>query len=362
VQRSERLERDTLLQELALSEARYDEIVERAEALITTLDAGGHILFVNSKAEQLTGAERAGIKGASWLDVFVRKADHETVQALLRRALDERTAQLYEGPLQTARGDHLLRWLFTRLPQSSALCAIGIDVTHEHELGVRARRAERLASLGTMAAGFAHEIRNPLNAAKLQLSVARRRLNGAVVSPQTAEGALEAAELELRRLAVLVDHFLVFARPQPLQLAHADLRSLVGDVLAFLEPEAQAAGVAVQLIPGEPLQLELDTGLIKQVLVNLLRNALEASQPNSQVRVSIERAGAAARLTVEDEGAGFGADAPIFEPFYTTKDRGAGLGLAIAHRIVMDHAGSVEAKSQPGRTLFAVTLPIARPA
>ena len=225
-------------------------------------------------------------------------------------------------------------------------------------LAVRARRAERMASLGRMAAGFAHEIRNPLNAATLQLSVARRRLQGTVAFPSDAQRAMSLAEHELQRVATLVDDFLVFARPQALQLAEVDLRALVAELIRTLEPQASAAGVTVSLLAGESVRVDLDPELMKQVVSNLVRNAIEASRSGGRVLVTVARDGAYARLCVEDEGAGFAADAPIFEPFYTTKDTGTGLGLAIAHRIVMDHAGSLEAKAEPGRTVFAVALPL----
>jgi len=160
----------------------------------------------------------------------------------------------------------------------------------------------------------------------------------------------------------LVDDFLTFARPQALRLVNVELRALVSDVIETLRPHAGAGGVTLHMQPGEALHIELDVELIKQLLSNLLSNAIDASRAGASVRVTVERDGSSARVSVEDEGPGFATNAPIFEPFYTTKDHGTGLGLAIAHRIVMDHAGTVEAKSQPGRTVFSVTLPVARSA
>jgi signal transduction histidine kinase len=227
---------------------------------------------------------------------------------------------------------------------------------------VRTRRAERLASLGMMAAGLAHEIRNPLNAAHLQLALLQRRL--ARVDGPDLDGAKAAGEListEMQRLAALVGDFLQFARPQPLRLEAADLAVVARAVVALVEPEAAALGVdlAVDEEAGAATaRAEVDDEKLTQVLLNLLRNALEATGRGGRIRVSVTGDRASARLAVVDDGPGLPApDAPIFEPFYTTKQGGTGLGLAIVHRIVADHGGRVTVDSRPGRTCFTVALP-----
>ncbi|HEU5055191.1 MAG TPA: ATP-binding protein, partial [Kofleriaceae bacterium] len=268
----------------------------------------------------------------------------------------------YEGSVQTAHGDgRRVRWHFKTLigPDSSPLlCAIGVDVTEEHDLAVRTRRAERLASLGTMAAGLAHEIRNPLNAAHLQLSVARRRLARSSGDAGAAR-AVELAGAEMARLAGLVEDFLQFARPQPLRLERADLRALARDAVALLAPEAGVLGVSLEMTDGAAVFTRLDREKMKQVLLNLVRNALEAAGTGGRVRIDVQEQAGSACLTIEDTGRGFPEDAPIFEPFFTTKVGGTGLGLAIVHRIVADHGGTVSASSRSGnKTVFSVVLPI----
>jgi PAS domain S-box-containing protein len=363
VQRVEREERDDLVRQLALSEARYDEIVEKAEALISTTDHQGHILLFNAKCEQVTGLQRAQAKGRHWLDVFVPEAERDSVARLHREVMRGRPANSYEGPVRADLQTRRVRWHFTTLPGGAApaLCAIGIDVTNEHDLSVRTRRAERLAALGTMAAGLAHEIRNPLNSAHLQLNVARRRLaRGKPSESDHAIKAVELAESEMKRLASLVQDFLQFASPQQLRLAFVDLRATAEVLLSFLAPEAKAAGVALQLAPGPSVEVDIDDEKVKQVLLNLLRNAIEATGRGGHVTVRVTGAAANAQLTVEDDGPGWPSESPIFEPFFTTKDQGTGLGLAIVHRIVMDHGGSVDADSRPGKTTFSINFPRAR--
>jgi PAS domain S-box-containing protein len=361
VQHEERIERDDLARQLALSEARYDEIVETAEALISTSDHTGHIVLFNAKCEQLTGVSRAAARGRNWLEMFVLEPDRAAVARMQQQVIAGCPALSYEGPVQTApRAQRRVRWHFTTLPGGStpALCAIGIDVTNEYDFALRTRRAERLAALGTMAAGLAHEIRNPLNSAHLQLNVARRRLGRAKRNDNdNVIKAVELAEVEMKRLATLVQDFLQFARPQPLRLSQIDLRDTARAIVELVSPEAKAAGVRLQLESIASVPIEVDEERVKQVLLNLLRNAIEATGTNGFVAVRIRKVDGMGELTIEDDGPGWAADAPIFEPFFTTKDTGTGLGLAIVHRIVMDHGGTLDANSRPGRTTFTIKFP-----
>ena len=236
---------------------------------------------------------------------------------------------------------------------------IMLETYAEAYVGVRTRRAERLASLGTMAAGLAHEIRNPLNAAHLQLTLLDRRLGR---EPPDVAKAREAAALaggEVRRLGVLVGEFLDFARPQPLRRTRGDLRQTAEVIVSLLAPEAAAAGVDLVLEKSGSVCAEYDDEKMKQVVHNLTRNAIEATGSGGRVIVRLAARGRDAVLEIEDDGPGLPfPDAPVFEPFYTTKESGTGLGLAIVHRIVTDHLGTVDVSSRPGQTIFAVGLPL----
>lgn len=362
VRHLEGLEKAHLERRLAVTSAQYDEVVEKGEALITTIDEDGCILLFNAKCEAVTGVPRALATGRHWLDLFAAPSEREAVAARHREALAGRPCHPYEGAVQTADGSgRRVRWHFKTLlstESSPVLCAIGVDVTEEHDLAVRTRRAERLASLGTMAAGLAHEIRNPLNAAHLQLSVARRRLARSTGDAGAAR-AVELAGAEMSRLAGLVEDFLQFARPQPLRLERADLRGFAHDTATLLAPEAAALGVALEVLDGAAVFTAFDREKMKQVLLNLVRNALEATGSGGRVRIDVQEHEGSALLTVEDDGHGFSEDAPIFEPFFTTKGGGTGLGLAIVHRIVGDHGGTISASSRSGNTtVFSVVLPI----
>jgi PAS domain S-box-containing protein len=356
----ERIERERLEQKLALSEARYEEIVEKGEALIVTAGADGGILLFNRRCEDLCGISRARAVGRSWIELFAPETDRAALVRLQADALSGLRVAAYEGPV--AASGRRVRWHFTTLPDPTrpVLCAIGIDVTEEHELAVRTRRAERLAALGTMAAGLAHEIRNPLNAAHLQLALAQRRLARPIADVEGASDAAELAATEMRRLATLVTEFLQFARPQPLRLSHVDLRATVRAIVDLFSPEATAAGCHLAIADGAPVPVAIDDERMKQVVLNLVKNAVEAAGRGGHVEVDVGAREAEVFISVADDGPGLAEpDAPIFEPFYTTKEEGTGLGLAIVHRIVADHTGRVGVQSEPGNTIFTVVLPVA---
>ena len=165
---------------------------------------------------------------------------------------------------------------------------------------------------------------------------------------------------EIQRLDNLVSDFLAFAKPQPLRTKQTDPNHLVQGVFELIRPEADAKGVELVLElsdRAEPVDVEEER--MRQVLLNLTRNAIEAVAPNQRVIVRTRAADVSGDISieVEDNGPGFPEDAPVFDAFYTTKEHGTGLGLAIAHRIVTDHGGSLAVSSEPGRTCFSVTLP-----
>ncbi len=360
VQALERQHTHLLEHRLVQSEERYGQIVEASEALIVTMDAELRLVLVNGHAEQALELRRDAVAGRSFLELFVPHDLHGPAALLVDALLEGRRP----GPLEvvTPTGGHRrVRWHFTTLPDAIGrlVCAIGLDITEEREATERASRAERLASLGTMAAGLAHEIRNPLNAAHLQLTLLERRLKRA--AGPDLPGALGAASVvggEMRRLAELVEEFLQFARPQPLRIASLDLRRCAEQVVALISPEAAASCKQLSLAPGKPVLARLEEERIKQVIHNLVRNAVEAVPVGGQVRVRVEAEPGWGRLEVEDDGPGLPShDAPIFEPFFTTKPGGTGLGLAIVSRIVGDHGGEVGVDSRPGRTIFRVRLP-----
>ena len=223
-------------------------------------------------------------------------------------------------------------------------------------------RNEKMAVLGTFASGLAHEVRNPLNSIGLQLALLERRIArvDASVREQLAEISHVIRE-EVRRLDRLVGDFLLFSRADRIQHGPASLDSLVDDVLRLLQPEAGATGVALRRErQGENLpSLRVDAEKMKQVVINLVRNAIEAMPDGGEIVVESGVVDGQARLVVRDTGPGLPEGLDIFQLFVTTKPKGTGLGLSIVQQIVIQHGGEITVSSEPGRgAAFIVTLPM----
>ena len=223
------------------------------------------------------------------------------------------------------------------------------------------RRSERLASVGILAAGLAHEIRNPLNGAQLHLTLLRRQLAERGELDAELTEAIVVVSAEIKRLSSLVTEFLEFARPPPLDVRAIDLRDVCAHAVSAVAGDSAALGVDLKVeLPDSSLNVEADKQRMTQALVNILRNAIEAASdvtPGSTSMV-VMRGREGHELEVEDTGHGIPRpDTPIFDPFFTTKARGTGLGLSVAHRIVTDHDGTLSFSSSPGRTVFTIKLP-----
>jgi two-component system sensor histidine kinase HydH len=229
----------------------------------------------------------------------------------------------------------------------------------KRELSRRAQTAEKLAAVGTMTAGLSHEIRNPLNAAALQLEVLERRVGRlGAVERQGLEEPLRLVKEEIRRLDHILEDFLQFARPREFEARPLEVVAVLAKVLDLLQGEFERRAVRLERRFAERVTVRGDEERLRQVLVNLCLNALEASGQGGLVCVSCdvlahegpEGQAPWVEILVDDDGPGI-ADSVrdrIFEPFFTTKAKGSGLGLSIVHAIVSQHGGTIEAGERPG--------------
>jgi PAS domain S-box-containing protein len=352
-----RRERASLARALSESETLYRGVVENVDALIVSLDREGRIVFSNRYALEALG-ELAELHGRRFVEVY--GDDSMDLRAMVRER---------QCPLRRSDGTtRIIRWTFTPVEQQGDVSriAIGVDVTETLELRRRSAESEALAAIGTLTAGLAHEIRNPLNAASLQLQLLKRRatkIEDAALRAKLGE-PVELVIVELGRLTTMLDDFLGLARPQEVEPEHIDVQGLVRDVTRLQAPLCAEHGITLDEEVEDGLEVDGDRHRLQQVLVNLVVNAREAMHGHggSRITVAAHRVGDVVALEVRDEGPGLsdGASDP-FVPFATTKAAGTGLGLAIVRKIARLHGGDVTLQNGAnGGAVARMTLPVSR--
>lgn len=231
----------------------------------------------------------------------------------------------------------------------------------EDKLVARERRihGDRLTAMQTLSAGLAHEVRNPLNAAKLQLELLERRLiRQGSDDPRLIE-PVELAQKEIERLTELLNDFLAFARPPELHTHETDVATIVRQVVELQRLDAERRGSELALTAPDKLLAHVDGSKIKQLVLNLLRNAIEVVPRGGHVAVALAGSHDDLVITVSDDGPGIpeAVQPRIYEPFFSTKEGGTGLGMSIVHSLVALHAGTIDFQTSPNGTTFVVSIP-----
>jgi two-component system sensor histidine kinase PilS (NtrC family) len=346
---------------IANLQAYNEYIINSLTMGLVTTDLQGRILTFNRAAETITGHARGAASGrpaAEVLDLpasFAASLDPERPPAGSRRA-DYRYRRpdgsdidlgLSATTLETSWGTSGFLFTFQ-------------DVTTIKRLERDARLQQRLAAVGEMAAGIAHEIRNPLASISGSMQILRNELALNGEQSQLMDIVLRESE----RLNATIRSFLAYARPQRFAIARLDLRLLVQDVALLLRNSAEVSHdhlVDVD-VPGAPVWCEADEGQVRQVIWNLATNGLRAMPGGGRLRLGArhDAGDGAGVLVVQDEGVGIPESEldSIFQPFHGTFEKGSGLGMAIVHRIVNDYGGLIRVASKPGGgTTIEVRLP-----
>jgi two-component system, NtrC family, sensor histidine kinase PilS len=335
--------------DLADATVLHEEIVQSVTSGLLTIDGAGRITFLNRAGEALTGLGAGAVRGQPVARLFPGFVDEARRGETEWAAPDGRRRILgFTGfPLAGARGG------------ARGQAVIFQDLTELRAMEETVRRSERLADLGRVAAGLAHELRNPLAS-----------MSGCVELLQATPGLRpEEARLlgivlkEAARLDQLVTRFLAYSRPAAPQLSPTDLAQLAGEVADALARDPAAARVRIERELA-PAPIDCDADQLRQVLWNLLLNAVQAlGAGGGTVRLTTSAEGAGARLTVADDGPGIAPEdlERLFSPFFSRKPGGTGLGLATVDRIVGAHGGEVRVEPvAPHGARFVVRLP-ARP-
>ncbi|WP_027716186.1 nitrogen regulation protein NR(II) [Desulfuromonas sp. TF] len=225
------------------------------------------------------------------------------------------------------------------------------------EIEEQLRRADRLAALGELSAGMAHEIRNPLGSIRGTAEILREGIDPADRRHEFAGILIK----EVDRLNRVVQDFLDFARPAPVERGRVDINEALRELLVLTRQQTVKSGVRVELLPGDLPKVPGDREQLKQACLNLLLNALQAMPAGGLLTIATTPLDGEVQVRFADTGQGIPPESleKIFNPFFTTRQEGTGLGLAITHRIVQGHGGRIEVASRIGEgTTFTMVLPV----
>ena len=238
------------------------------------------------------------------------------------------------------------------------------DITEKRNKEIRLHRAENLASLTNLAAGVAHEIKNPLGAISIHLQLMRKSLVKGIGIDSLIDNYFNILNEEVDRLNRIVVDFLFAVRPMMLELREADINHLVADIAEFTRAELEQNGIRLFVEPEENLPpVLIDERRMKQVFFNLVKNAQDAMPSGGLLTIATLRSGSEVLINVCDTGIGMSDEnlRKIFEPYYTTKENGTGLGLTLVYKIIKEHRGEISVDSREGEgSEFVISLPVSR--
>ncbi len=361
------IENTRLFVSIRESEEKYRDLVENAPEMIHEIDPEGRFLNVNRTELNKLGYSLEEMRRMTLEDIVPVK-DREDVKRLIRRIKETGSSEL-ETEFLTKSGKEInveingTGLCNNKTGECFCIRTFVRDITERKRMEEQMRRAEKLASMGELAAAIAHEIRNPLGAICNSVGILDNHLK---LTGQDRD-LLEMIVGQSERLDRIISNFLTFAHPREPSFFLQDIREVIKNTIFLLEQDSRfTKQVEIKEIYESVLpKVYIDTDLIHQVLWNLFVNSLDAMPDGGQIKIMVRKATLflrdAVEVVISDTGTGIPSNelGRIFEPFYTTKSEGTGLGLSMTQRIIDDHGGTIDIKSKEGKgTTFYIKLPV----
>jgi two-component system sensor histidine kinase AtoS len=337
-------------------ESYNDNILQCVTSGVIAFDRECRLTTINRAAEEMLGLPRDQAVGKTCRDLFqdseITKTVHETIE---KKAPSSRQEAVLERP-----GDNLWLGYNTAVLTDRQEAALGVilsfsDLTEVKRLQEQVELRERLTALGEMSAGIAHELRNPMAVISGYLNLLSKK------SDPVGLETIQSITNEINGMNRIIGDLLTFARPASINRVKLNIQELIENCLAtVLQTYGTASPVRTDL-QLDAIEVSLDEVLMRQAFTNMIQNALEAMAGDGTLTLRVVQARNEMRVTVGDTGEGIAPEAlkKIFLPFFTTKDRGVGMGLALTHKIILAHGGRVEVKSRREKgTTFMVILPL----
>ena len=346
---------------LADLRALHERIVESIRSGLITTDLTGRIYAFNAAAEEITGYEADDVRSKNAAMFFGDMTRQIAVS--MEAAAAGKVSPRFEVDSLTQSGFMLhlgfsIAPLFLESGETSGLVITFQDLTDVRVMEETARRQDRLAAVGRLAASIAHEIRNPLAAMRGSIQMLRSELTDNSDHGQLMEIILRESD----RLNKIVTDYLNYARPRPAEMSEVDVSALIRETLKLLRnsPEISDGHTLKEDLPDGPLMVKGDAEQLKQICWNVARNAMQAMPDGGEFFVHAERTNAdRVHITFKDSGCGMSPEQVerLFEPFTSTTG-GTGLGLSIVYQIIRDHSGTINVRSRQGKgTVISVELP-----
>lgn len=342
--------------------ALHERIVESIRSGVITTDLDRRVYTANHAAAEMTGYAASDLRGQDVSILFGDITRH--IEDSLRAAADGGASPRYEAECLTSDGfrvrlGYSISPLSSEGGETTGLVITFQDLTDVRSMEETSRRQERLSAVGRVAAGIAHEIRNPLAAMRGSIQVLQSEMQADASQAELMDIVLRESD----RLNRIITDFLTYARPRKFSLVETDLREPLRETFALLRhsPEVGAGQTLEEDLPDEPVMALADAEGIRQVFWNLARNALNAMPDGGTLHAEMARASAhVVRITFSDTGRGMtpAQVERLFEPFSSSTTGGTGLGLSIVYQIIRDHGGTINVRSREGQgTTITIELP-----